>query len=65
MQALTRNPLASPGLFGVNAGAALMIVSVGSVMSIGLPVRAGASACPALVIFHCFYHQSFSTPAVL
>jgi iron complex transport system permease protein len=30
MQALTRNPLAAPGLFGVNAGAALMIVLVGS-----------------------------------
>jgi iron complex transport system permease protein len=27
MQALTRNPLASPGIFGVNAGAALFIVA--------------------------------------
>lgn len=27
MQALTRNPLASPGVLGINAGAALMVVS--------------------------------------
>ncbi|WP_411201294.1 iron ABC transporter permease [Kosakonia cowanii] len=35
MQALTRNPLASPGLFGVNAGAALLIVLAGALFSIG------------------------------
>ncbi len=37
MQALTRNPLAAPGLFGVNAGAALMIVLAGTLFSIGDP----------------------------
>ncbi|MEJ8324250.1 iron ABC transporter permease [Kosakonia sacchari] len=37
MQALTRNPLASPGLFGVNAGAALLIVLAGSFFAIGDP----------------------------
>ncbi|RDT52378.1 iron ABC transporter permease [Escherichia coli] len=37
MQALTRNPLASPGLFGVNAGAALMIVLVGSFFAVISP----------------------------
>lgn len=49
MQALTRNPLASPGLFGVNAGAALMIVSVGSLLSIASPsvtlMQAFTGAC--------------------
>ncbi|KKY82333.1 siderophore ABC transporter permease [Enterobacter cloacae] len=57
MQALTRNPLASPGLFGVNAGAALMIVSVGSVLSLGSPwatlmlAFTGACATGTLVWF--------------
>ncbi len=37
MQALTHNPLASPGLFGVNAGAALMIVLVGSFFATSSP----------------------------
>ena len=35
MQALTRNPLASPRLFGVNAGAALLIVLAGAPVCIG------------------------------
>lgn len=34
MQALTRNPLASPDIFGVNAGASLFIVFAVSVLSI-------------------------------
>lgn len=37
MQALTRNPVASPGLFGVNAGAALMIVATSSFFAIISP----------------------------
>lgn len=57
MQALTRNPLASPGLFGVNAGAALMIVLVGSLFAIGSPwgtlmlAFTGACATGTLVWF--------------
>lgn len=34
MQALTRNPLASPGLFGVNAGAAFFIILFSSLFSL-------------------------------
>jgi len=37
MQALTRNPVASPGLFGVNAGAALAIVLASSIFSLSFP----------------------------
>lgn len=57
MQALTRNPLASPGLFGVNAGAALMIVLVGSFFAVISPwvtlwlAFTGACATGALVWF--------------
>lgn len=57
MQALTRNPLASPGLFGVNAGATLMIVLAGSVLTLGSPwvtlmlAFTGACATGTLVWF--------------
>lgn len=34
MQALTRNPMASPGLFGVNAGATFFIVAFGAMLSL-------------------------------
>jgi len=57
MQALTRNPLASPGLFGVNAGAALMIVLASSFFAIGDPwitlllAFTGACATSTLVWF--------------
>ncbi|QGU87522.1 FecCD family ABC transporter permease [Erwinia sorbitola] len=34
MQALTRNPLASPGLFGINAGATLFIILFSSIFSL-------------------------------
>jgi iron complex transport system permease protein len=57
MQALTRNPLAAPGLFGVNAGAALMIVLVGSFFAISSPwvtlclAFTGACATGTLVWF--------------
>ncbi|MBV1786812.1 iron ABC transporter permease [Marinobacterium sp. D7] len=37
MQALTRNPLASPGLFGVNAGAAFFIILFSSLFSLASP----------------------------
>lgn len=55
MQALTRNPVASPGLFGVNAGAALAIVLAGSVFSLNTPWQtlllafSGACAASAMV----------------
>ncbi|MFC4077655.1 FecCD family ABC transporter permease [Salinithrix halophila] len=34
MQALTRNPLASPGIFGINAGAAFFVVMASSFFSV-------------------------------
>lgn len=37
MQALTRNPLASPGLFGVNAGATFAIILGSSVFALAAP----------------------------
>lgn len=55
MQALTRNPLASPGLFGVNAGAALTIVLASSLFAVGDPLvtlglaLAGAAVTSSLV----------------
>lgn len=57
MQALTRNPVASPGLFGVNAGAALAIVLAGSLFALSEPRQtlllafAGACASSTLVWF--------------
>ncbi|WP_319520460.1 iron ABC transporter permease [uncultured Martelella sp.] len=55
MQAVTRNPLAEPGLLGVNAGAAfavtfgLVLFGVLSTAGIGLIAIAGALAAAALV----------------
>ena len=37
MQALTRNPLASPGLFGINAGATFFIILFSSLFSLSSP----------------------------
>jgi iron complex transport system permease protein len=37
MQALTRNPLASPGLFGINAGATFFIILFSSIFSLASP----------------------------
>jgi iron complex transport system permease protein len=37
MQALTRNPLASPGLFGINAGATFFIILSSSLFSLSSP----------------------------
>src|SRR5690606_1533118 len=34
MQALTRNPLASPGIFGINAGAAFAVVAAAAFFSV-------------------------------
>lgn len=55
MQAVTRNPLASPGLFGINAGAALAVVT-GLIVLPALTVQttiwlafAGAAAAGAVV----------------
>lgn len=55
MQAVTRNPLAEPGLLGVNAGAAfavacgLVMFGVVSIAGIGLLAIVGALAAAALV----------------
>ena len=39
MQAMTRNPLADPGVLGINAGAAFIVVSVTAIS--GVVTRAG------------------------
>lgn len=44
VQALTRNPLAEPGLLGVNAGAAAAVVVVISVLGVGAPLGLAAAA---------------------
>ncbi|RSV87642.1 iron ABC transporter permease [Klebsiella aerogenes] len=55
MQALTRNPLASPGLFGVNAGATFFVILFSSLFSLHTPggwlwsAFAGAAIAGALV----------------
>ncbi|MFO6454085.1 MULTISPECIES: FecCD family ABC transporter permease [unclassified Aeromicrobium] len=46
MQTLTRNPLADPGILGVNAGAALAVVVTSAVTGVA---SVGASLWPALV----------------
>jgi iron complex transport system permease protein len=53
MQALTRNPLASPGLFGINAGATFFIILFSSIFSLSSPdawlwsafIGAGVAGC--------------------
>lgn len=55
MQALTRNPLASPGLFGINAGATFAIILGSSVFALSTPQQwlwcafMGAAVTGALV----------------
>ncbi|WP_345802421.1 iron chelate uptake ABC transporter family permease subunit [Microbacterium sp. AZCO] len=55
MQGLTRNPLADPGLFGVNAGAAVAVLAAITVLGIASPAGfvwfafAGAAVAAALV----------------
>ncbi len=44
MQALTRNPLASPSLFGVNAGAALGMALVSTILVANSPMSSVAAA---------------------
>ena len=55
MQGLTRNPLADPGLFGVNAGAAVAVLAAVTVLGIATPTGfvwfafAGAAAAAVIV----------------
>ncbi|WP_240757362.1 FecCD family ABC transporter permease [Nakamurella flava] len=56
MQALTRNPLADPGLLGVNAGAAVAVVGGIAVFGIGtavgyLPFAMAGAAVASLVVY--------------
>ncbi len=56
MQAMTRNPLAEPGLLGVNAGASLAVVlsvavlGVGSAAGYAWPAFAGAAIAAVVVV---------------
>lgn len=71
MQGLTRNPLADPGILGVNAGAALAMVtgmSVFGISSLSLNVWlafAGAAAAMALVHGVAALGRGGATPAKL
>ena len=55
MQTLTRNPLASPGIFGINAGALFFVVGGASLLSLTAPTEliwlafTGAAVAAALV----------------
>ncbi|MBM7551965.1 FecCD family ABC transporter permease [Thalassobacillus pellis] len=56
MQALTRNPLASPGIFGINAGAALFVVlAVSYIQAISLQgmtwISFAGAAVAALIVY--------------
>lgn len=55
MQAATRNPLAEPGLLGVNAGAALAVVALvaaggGAAFGATVPAALGGAVAAALLV---------------
>ena len=51
MQALTRNPLAEPGILGVNAGASAAVVTGVALTSVGGVAFAGVTATVVSVVF--------------
>ncbi|ACZ30481.1 transport system permease protein [Xylanimonas cellulosilytica DSM 15894] len=69
MQSITRNPLADPGLFAVNAGAAGAVVVAIAVFGITTPAGyvwfafAGAALASVLVFLLGTAHRSGATPA--
>jgi iron complex transport system permease protein len=71
MQALTRNPLADPGLFGVNAGAALAVVVGVGVLGVRAPqayvwfALVGAALAAALVYLLGSTGRTASSPTRL
>lgn len=71
MQGLTRNPLADPGLLGVNAGASLFVVLAISILGITNPsgyiwfAFLGAAAAAALVYAISLLAGNGSTPVTL
>lgn len=68
MQALTRNPVASPGLFGINAGAVFFIVllvpffGTESITSVMLLAFAGAAAAGGLVLSIGMMRNQYFSP---
>ena len=50
MQAVTRNPLADPGLLGVNAGAALAVVGAAWLFGVGDPPGQALAALPGAAL---------------
>jgi iron complex transport system permease protein len=71
LQGLTRNPLADPGIMGVNAGASLAVVAAASVAG-GLPVGglvwfafAGAGAATVVVFLVASAGRNGATPVAL
>ena len=71
MQGHTRNPLADPGLFGVNGGAALGVVvatfafGLGGPLAIVLSALAGALAATAAVVVVSWSGRASATPVTL
>ena len=71
MQGVTRNPIADPGLLGVNAGASFAVVIAISVLGLGSPLGIAAGAllgallASALIAVVAASTRSLTTPAVL
>lgn len=71
MQGITRNPVADPGLLGVNAGASLAVVLGLSVAGVGSPVGlagfalVGALAAASLIAVIAVSARTGTTPALL
>ena len=56
MQALTRNPLADPGILGVNAGAALGVVSACAATGVSTQGRNATAALAGALAASCAVH---------
>lgn len=56
MQALTRNPLADPGILGVNAGAALGVVSACAATGVSTQARNATAALAGALAASCAVH---------
>ena len=71
MQGVTRNPIADPGLLGVNAGASFAVVVAISALGVSSPLGIatgallGALLASVLIAIVAASTRSFTTPAVL
>lgn len=71
MQSLTRNPMASPSIFGINAGAiffivfALVVLGINSMETLLIFAFLGATATALLVLLLGSLNQKFASPTRL